>query len=381
MESLMRGTSLNSIPSPFLNHTFRQHDSRFTFGFKSPSSTLINNRRPSPPCLRAQQSEKTEEFKVRNSQDEVFATQGIRIRRRPPTGPPLHYVGPFEFRLQNEGNTPRNILEEIVWNKDTEVAQMKDKKPLYTLKKAIDLAPPPRDFIAALKAPYLRTGMPALIAEVKKASPSRGVLREDFDPVEIAKAYEKGGAACLSVLTDAKYFQGSFENLEAIRNAGITCPLLCKEFIVDAWQLYYARAKGADAVLLIAAVLPDLDIKYMTKICKLIGLTALVEVHDENEMDRILKIDGVQLIGINNRNLETFEVDISNTKKLLEGERGEKIRQKDIVVVGESGLFTPDDVAYVQEAGVKAILVGESIVKQKDPTKGIAELFGKDISA
>ncbi|KAI3774843.1 hypothetical protein L1987_49405 [Smallanthus sonchifolius] len=381
MESLMRATSLNSIPSPFLNHTFRQHDSRFTSGFKSTSSTLINNGRSSLPCLRAQQSETTDEFKVRNSQDEVSATQGIRIRRRPPTGPPLHYVGPFEFRLQNEGNTPRNILEEIVWNKDTEVAQMKDKKPLYTLKKAIELAPPPRDFIAALKASYLRTGMPALIAEVKKASPSRGVLREDFEPVEIAKAYEKGGAACLSVLTDAKYFQGSFENLEAIRNAGVTCPLLCKEFIVDAWQLYYARAKGADAVLLIAAVLPDLDIKYMTKICKLIGLTALVEVHDENEMDRILKIDGIQLIGINNRNLETFEVDISNTKKLLEGERGEKIRQKEIVVVGESGLFTPDDVAYVQEAGVKAILVGESIVKQKDPTAGIAELFGKDISA
>ncbi|GJW12743.1 indole-3-glycerol phosphate synthase, chloroplastic-like protein, partial [Tanacetum coccineum] len=159
------------------------------------------------------------------------------------------------------------------------------------------------------------------------------------------------------------------------------CPLLCKEFIVDAWQLYYARAKGADAVLLIAAILQDLDIKYMTKICKLIGLTALVEVHDENEMDRVLAIDGIELIGINNRNLETFEVDISNTKKLLEGERGDKIRQKNIIVVGESGLFTPDDVSYVQEAGVKAILVGESLVKQKDPTKGIAELFGKDILA
>lgn len=350
--------------------------------------------------MRAQQSEATDgsainiasddskvdaldikESKVKNSQIDIAATQGIKIRRRPPTGPPLHHVGPFEFRLQNEGNTPRNILEEIVWNKDTEVAQMREKKPLGSLKKATDIAAPPRDFIGALKASYAKTGMPALIAEVKKASPSRGVLREDFDPVEIAKAYEKGGAACLSVLTDAKYFQGSFENLEAIRNAGVKCPLLCKEFIVDAWQLYYARAKGADAVLLIAAILQDLDIKYMTKICKMIGLTVLVEVHDENEMDRVLEIDGIQLIGINNRNLETFEVDISNTKKLLEGERGEKIRQKGIIVVGESGLFTPADVAYVQEAGVKAILVGESLVKQEDPTKGIALLFGKDISA
>ncbi|KAL8189165.1 hypothetical protein R6Q57_028731 [Mikania cordata] len=197
------------------------------------------------------------EIKVRNSHDE---TQGIRIRRRPPTGPPLHYVGPFEFRLQNVGNTPRNILEEIVWNKDAEVAQ-----------------------------------------------------------VEIAKTYEKGGAACLSVLTDAKYFQGSFENLEAIRNA---VPLLCKEFIVDAWQLYYARSKGADAVLLIV-VLPDLDQDLISFVLRCMM---------RKKLDRIIEIDGIQLIGINNRNLETFEVDICNTKKLLEGERGEKIRQKDIVV-------------------------------------------------
>ncbi|KAG5232100.1 hypothetical protein OIU76_005065 [Salix suchowensis] len=323
---------------------------------------------------------KAKEFEVMMLQEEVAASQGIRIRRRPPTGPPLHYVGPFEFRVQNEGNTPRNILEEIVWNKDVEVAKMRQKKPLSSLKKSLENAPPTRDFLGALREANRRTGFPGLIAEVKKASPSRGILREDFDPVEIAKAYEKGGAACLSVLTDEKYFKGSFENLEAIRNAGVKCPLLCKEFVVEAWQIFYARVKGADAILLIAAVLPDLDIKYMTKICKMLGLTALVEVHDEREMDRVLAIEGVELIGINNRNLETFEVDISNTKRLLEGERGQLIRQKDIIVVGESGLFTPDDIAYVQEAGVKAVLVGESIVKQSDPGKGISGLFGKDIS-
>ncbi|KAL8205349.1 hypothetical protein R6Q57_008900 [Mikania cordata] len=371
-------------------------NSRFKF-WKSPS-IVMEGRRGNLTCIRAQQSGtkdgsliasptsnsvveelKSKDWEIGALKDEIAATQGIRIRRRPPTGPPLHYVGPFEFRLQNEGNTPRNILEEIVWNKDTEVARMKEKNPIFLLKKALENAPPPRDFLGALKASYLRTGLPALIAEVKKASPSKGVLREDFHPVEVAQAYEKGGAACLSVLTDSKYFQGSFENLEAIRNAGVKCPLLCKEFVVDAWQLYYARTKGADGVLLIAAVLPDIDIKYMLKICKMIGLTALVEVHDENEMDRMLAIDGIELIGINNRNLETFEVDIGNTKRLLEGKRGETIRQKDILVVGESGLFTPADVAYVQEAGVKAILVGESIVKQKDPTKGVRELFGKDI--
>ncbi|XP_047160489.1 indole-3-glycerol phosphate synthase, chloroplastic-like isoform X1 [Vigna umbellata] len=323
---------------------------------------------------------KIKEWEVGMLENEVASSQGIRIRRRPPSGPPLHYVGPFQFRLQNEGNTPRNILEEIVWNKDKEVSQLKERKPLSVLKKALENAPPVRDFIGALRAANERTGLPGLIAEVKKASPSRGILRENFDPVEIAKSYEKGGAACLSVLTDEKYFKGSFENLEAIRKAGVKCPLLCKEFIVDAWQLYYARTKGADAVLLIAAVLPDLDIKYMIKICKILGLTALVEVHDEKEFDRVLAIEGIELIGINNRNLETFELDISITKKLLEGERGKIIRERDIIMVGESGLFTPEDIAYVQEAGVRAILVGESIVKQSDPGKGISNLFGKDIS-
>ncbi|KAL7138863.1 hypothetical protein ABFS83_09G011000 [Erythranthe nasuta] len=258
---------------------------------------------------------------------------------------------------------------------------MKVKKPLVSLRKLLDNAPPVRDFIGALKEASLRTGFPGLIAEVKKASPSKGVLREDFDPVQIAKAYEKGGAACLSVLTDEKYFQGSFENLEAIRNSGVQCPLLCKEFIIEAYQIYYARAKGADAILLIAAILPDLDIKYMLKISKMLGLTVLVEVHDEREMDRVIEIQGIELIGINNRDLGTFEVDIANTKKLLEGARGQRIREKGITVVGESGLFTPADIAYVQEAGVNAVLVGESLVKQDDPSVGITQLFGKDISS
>ncbi|KAI3865217.1 hypothetical protein MKX03_012807 [Papaver bracteatum] len=357
------------------------------------SRSPMDTKSISPNSIRAQQSTvtmaetdyknelKTKEWEVGKFQDELAASQGIKIRRRPPTGPPLNYVGPFEFRLANEDdNTPRDILEEIVWNKDKEVSLLKERKPLATLKKELENAPPVRDFLGALHKSHLRTGLPALIAEVKKASPSRGLLRKDFDPVKIAQAYEKGGAACLSVLTDEKYFQGSFENLEKIRNSGVQCPLLCKEFIIDAWQIYYARTKGADAVLLIAAVLPDLDIQYMTKICKTLGLAALVEVHDEKEMDRVLGIEGIELVGINNRNLGTFEVDISNTRHLLEGERGEVIRQKDIIVVGESGLFTPSDIAYVQNAGVKAILVGESIVKQDDPEKGISGLFGKDIS-
>ncbi|GKV41266.1 hypothetical protein SLEP1_g48824 [Rubroshorea leprosula] len=326
----------------------------------------------------AENALKVKEWEVGMFQNEMAVSQRIKIRRRSPTEPPTHYVGPFEFQLQNGGNTPRNILEEIVWNKDVEVTKMKERMPLSVLKKAIENAPPTRDFIGALKAAHFGTKLTGLIAEVKKASPSKGVLRENFDP--IAKAYEKGGAACLSVLTDEKYFQGGFKNLEAIRKAGIQCPLLCKEFIIDAWQIYYARTKGADAVLLIAAILPDLDIKHMTKICKMLNMAALVEVHDEREMDRVLEIEGIELIDINNRNLETFKVDINNTKKLLEGERGQVIHQKDIIVVGESALFTPDDIAYVQDAGIKAVLVGESIVKQDEPGKAISGLFGKDIS-
>ncbi|KAE8075501.1 hypothetical protein FH972_014212 [Carpinus fangiana] len=381
--------------------SFAHRPNRFSVRRSIPMDLHIRNSGPfASSSIRAQQLEsedssatvapvtvpeedalKVKEWEVGMFQDEVAASQGIRIRRRPWTGPPLHYVGPFEFRLQNEGNTPRNILEEIIWHKDKEVAKFRERRSLSVLHKELENAPPTRDFIGALKEANMRTGMPGLIAEVKKASPSRGILREDFDPVEIAQAYERGGAACLSVLTDEKYFKGSFENLELIRKAGVKCPLLCKEFVVDAWQIYNARAKGADAILLIAAVLPDLDIKYMSKICKLLGLAALVEVHDEREMDRVLGIDGIELIGINNRNLETFEVDISNTKKLLEGERSQRIREKDIIVVGESGLFTPDDIAFVQEAGVRAVLVGESIVKQSDPGKGITGLFGKDISS
>lgn len=309
-----------------------------------------------------------------------MSNQGITIRRRPPTGPPQHHVGPFEFRLQNEGNTPRNILEEIIWNKESEVTQMKEKVPLKTIMQALPKAPSARDFVGALRARAMKTSVPALIAEVKKASPSRGVIQPNFDPVRIAHAYEEGGAACLSVLTDSKYFQGKFEYLKAIRSSGVQCPLLCKEFIIDAWQLFFARLNGADAVLLIAAVLPDQDLRYLTKICKMLGMAALVEVHNTQELDRVLSIEGITLIGINNRDLETFQVNINNTVQLLQGERGEVIRQREMIVVGESGLFMPEDIALVQGAGVHAVLVGESLVKQDDPAAGIAQLYGKDIS-
>ncbi|KAJ4818059.1 Indole-3-glycerol phosphate synthase [Rhynchospora pubera] len=348
----------------------RQHSS--SVSALSSTSTGIQDHIPIPIPPIADQAEESMQAEDKHA---------IRIRRRPPTGPPVHYVGPFQFRLHTPDHAnPRNILEQILWDKDSQLTLMKERQPLAVLQRLLPGAPPVRDFVQALKDSYHTTGMPALIAELKKASPSKGLLRPNFDPVSIAQAYQKNGAACLSVLTDEKYFQGSFENLHAIRSAGIKCPLLCKEFIIDAWQIYYARSKGADAILLIAAVLPDVDIKYMIKICNMLGLAALVEVHDELEMDRVLAIDGVNLIGINNRNLETFEVDIFNTKRLLEGGRGRIITQRDILVVGESGLFTPEDITFVQNSGVQAVLVGESLIKQEDLGKAIAGLFGKEIS-
>ncbi|RLN33674.1 indole-3-glycerol phosphate synthase-like [Panicum miliaceum] len=295
----------------------------------------------------------------------IAAAQGIRVRRRCRPSHPSEGVGA-------DRAVPRSVLEQIVWDKEVEVAQRKAAAPLHWVADSARRAPPPRDFAAALHGARDRNGgVPALIAEVKKASPARGLLRDNFNPVEIAHAYEKNGAACLSILTDEKHFLGSFENLE-------TCPLLCKDFIIDIWQIYYARSKGADAILLIAAVLPDLDIKYMLRVCRSLGMAALVEVHDERELDRVLKIDGVQLIGINNRSLGTFEVDTANTNMLLQ-KRGDIIKKKKIMVVSESGLFTPDDVAYVQNAGVAAVLVAESLLTQEDPGRAIAGLFGKEL--
>ncbi|MCJ8280524.1 MAG: indole-3-glycerol phosphate synthase TrpC, partial [Rivularia sp. ALOHA_DT_140] len=243
---------------------------------------------------------------------------------------------------------------------------------LQDLQRQIRNVPPPRDFLAALQQGKTK---PALIAEVKKASPSKGVLREDFDPVQIALEYQKGGASCLSVLTDKKFFQGSFENLSKVRTA-VDLPLLCKEFIIYPYQMYLARLRGADAVLLIAAVLSDQDLQYFVKIANALKLTPLIEVHTLEELDRVLAIDGVSLIGINNRNLEDFSVDLQTTCKLLQA-RTKQLIDRNILVVSESGLHTPSDLSLVARNGASAVLIGESLVKQPDPALSIINLFAK----
>ncbi len=294
--------------------------------------------------------------------------QIMKIRRRPPSS--AIAVSYLEYQIVVPDNKPEHILEEIVWHKEQEVDQLREKLPLAKLQKQVPEMSPALDFLAALKPGKTQ---PAVIAEVKKASPSKGVIRADFDAVEIAKSYQRGGASCLSVLTDRKYFQGSFENLQAVRQA-VDLPLLCKEFIIYPYQIYYARVHGADAVLLIAAILADKDLQYFLKIIQGLGMNALIEVHTEEEFDRVLGLEGVKLIGINNRNLADFSVDLQTTCNLLKS-RQQQLTDRGILIVSESGLHTANDLKIVANAGVDAVLIGESLVKQDDPGQAIIDLF------
>jgi indole-3-glycerol phosphate synthase len=283
----------------------------------------------------------------------------MQIRRRPPN--PAIAVEATSYKITAKDEEPRNILEKIIWHKDKEVDKMREAVPLVEVRKQLAEVPAPLNFLAALRDGKTS---PALIAEVKKASPSKGVFREQFNPVEIAQAYEAAGASCLSVLTDVAFFQGSFDYLQQIRQA-VQIPLLCKDFVLSPYQIYWARSRGADAILLIAAILSDQDLTYFLKIVKSVGMTALVEVHTLAELDRVLALPGVELVGINNRNLEDFSVSLDITCDLI-AQRRETILEKEILIVSESGLHTSADVKTVATAGAKAILVGESLIKE-DP--------------
>ncbi len=300
----------------------------------------------------------------------------MQIRRRPPSV--AVNVQELQYQVQTPENEPRNILEKIVWFKEAEVEQMRESLSLLDLRKQVANCDPPLSFMAALR--HGKT-QPALIAEVKKASPSKGVLREAFDPVAIALAYESAGASCLSVLTDSEFFQGSFDYLQQIR-AAVSIPLLCKEFVIYPYQIYWARAHGADAVLLIAAILSDQDLTYFLKIIKSLGMTALVEVHTMAELERVMRLPGIELIGMNNRDLETFTVDVQVTCQLL-AQQGGALRDQNILVVSESGLHTPADLAQVKQAGAGAVLIGESLVRDPGdlPTHSETERMQAKISA
>lgn len=291
----------------------------------------------------------------------------MEIRRRPPN--PSIAVESMRYAIATPDAEPRNILEKIVWQKEKEVDRAREAVPLPELQRQVLTAPAPRDFLAAL----CQSPAPALIAEVKKASPSKGLIRADFDPVAIATTYASHGAACLSVLTDREFFQGDFAYLRQIREA-VEVPLLCKEFILYPYQIYQARSCGADAVLLIAAILSDRDLPYFLKIIHALGMTALVEVHSRAELERVLTLDDVVLLGINNRDLGTFQVDLATTEALL-ADYGDRLRDRGILTVSESGLDTRADLDRVVAAGAGAVLVGESLMRQADVGAAVQTLL------
>ncbi len=280
-------------------------------------------------------------------------------------------VAHLQYGIPHEEAAPRHILEEIVWEKDREVTASRERVPLEKLKRQVADLPPCRDFVAALRASCRK---PAVIAEVKKASPSKGVIREDFDPVAIARGYQAGGASCLSVLTDKAFFQGGFEVLVEVRQA-VDIPLLCKDFILTPYQLYQARAAGADAALLIAAILSDQDLIYLLKVAHALGLAVLLEVHDAPEMERALALAGVALIGINNRDLTSFHTDLATTEVLM-ARYGQRLRERGALLVSESGLTSRDDLDRVMGAGADAVLVGEALMRQADVTAALDALIG-----
>lgn len=256
-----------------------------------------------------------------------------------------------------------DILQKIVASKKKEVEAAIRQRPLRDLMKQADQAPPTRDFLAPLASgPPIR-----LIAEVKKASPSKGIIREDFDAVAIAQAYERAGASCISVLTDVNYFQGSLEYLSAIR-AAVSLPLLRKDFIVHPYQIFEARVHGADAVLLIAECLNRQELRGLYQLIRELGMHALIELYLPANLDNVLNT-GTELIGVNNRDLKTFEVDLERTLKLR------KQLPADKTLVGESGISCRADALRLQENNVQAMLVGEALVRQPDIERAVRELL------
>ncbi len=260
-----------------------------------------------------------------------------------------------------------DILDKIVAVKRQEVAAAKTRKSLELVRADAESRVLTRDFVGAIRA-KIAAGMPAVIAEVKKASPSKGVIREDFIPADIAQSYAEFGAACLSVLTDVQFFQGSVDYLKQAR-ASCQLPVLRKDFMVDAYQIFESRCMGADAVLLIAACLDDAQMKDMEAIALGLDMAVLVEVHDQSELERALKLR-TPLIGINNRNLKTFEVSLDTTLALRSQVPADRI------LVTESGIHTRDDVLRMGAAGVNAFLVGEAFMRVPEPGEALEALFG-----
>ena len=261
-----------------------------------------------------------------------------------------------------------DILERIVSVKREELAAALRRKPLELVRADAESRVLTRDFLGALRA-KIDARQPAVIAEIKKASPSKGVLREDFIPADIAQSYAEFGAACLSVLTDVSFFQGQVDYLKQAR-ASCQLPVLRKDFLIDAYQVYESRVMGADAILLIAAILDDAQMRDFEALARSLDMAVLVEVHDAQELERALKLK-TPLLGINNRNLKTFEVSLDTTLPLVRELPAERL------LVTESGIQTREDVQRMVDAGVKAFLVGEAFMRAPDPGVALSALFDR----
>lgn len=259
-----------------------------------------------------------------------------------------------------------DILQRILQTKQREIAERSQRTSIARLRELIAEQAPVRGFVDAIVR-RLGDGHPATIAEIKKASPSKGVIREDFDPVEIARSYAAGGATCLSVLTDVDYFQGSDDYLRQAR-AAVSLPVLRKDFVIDEYQVYEARALGADCILLIVAALDDEQLAGLCELAAELQLDVLVEVHDAEELQRALPL-ATRLVGINNRNLRSFETSLDNTLSLLDAIPDDRI------VVTESGIHTRDDVEIMLRHEVRAFLIGEAFMRAADPGQKLAKLF------
>lgn len=265
-----------------------------------------------------------------------------------------------------DGGHVADVLAKILARKREELAEAQRSCPLVEMRQRVDAAPAPRDFLQSLRdhAPL------ALIAEVKKASPSAGLIRADFDPVKIAQTYERHGAACLSVLTDQDFFQGSLRYLEQVR-AAVSIPVLRKDFLIDPYQVFEARASGADAVLLIAECLSDAQLRELYDVATQLRMTSLIELYDPENLPRVLAVHP-PLVGVNNRDLRSFVTDLNHTIRLRSQVPA------GVLLVGESGIHTRADATRLQSAGVDAILVGESLMRQPDVGRAVDQLLGRD---
>lgn len=259
-----------------------------------------------------------------------------------------------------------DILNKILATKAEEIAAAQARMPLAEVQALAEQQAPARDFVGAIRS-KIAAGKAAVIAEIKKASPSKGVIRADFRPADIAASYEQGGAACLSVLTDEQYFQGSADYLKQAR-AACKLPVLRKDFMIDEYQVYEARAMGADCILLIAAALTLAQMQQLESIAHSLGMAVLVEVHNGEELEQALQLS-TPLLGINNRNLRTFEVTLDTTLGLLNSISADKI------VVTESGIFTADDVKLMRDHAVHTFLVGEAFMRQDNPGAELSKVF------